>query len=97
MGISAVRTSGKRNGLVTGGEVNIEPGYECMDEVGFAAWKREGRVKSELLFRHCVQIDLVHLARVGDASFDFDRVYQRLCQRRVSQWREIEAVDIIPD
>ena len=59
---------------MTGSKVDVEPGNESMNEIRFAAEKRERSLEGKILFGDCVQVNLIHLARVGHASLEFDGV-----------------------
>ena len=65
---------------MAGSKVNVEPGDESMDEIGFAALKGERGLKGKIRFVDGVQVNLIHLAGVGHASLELNCVNKGLSQ-----------------
>ena len=63
--------------LVAGGEVDIEPCNECVDEVITSAVKDEGRGKGKVCSRAGVEVEGQDGGRVSYNSFDFDGIDER--------------------
>ena len=73
---------GEADGFVAGGEVNVEPGNECVDEVIPLRPYLEGFGESELCSGDGVQVDCEDGAWICDESFHLHRIDKRLAEGR---------------
>ena len=92
-----MRTSGKRNWLVTCRELDVKPSNQGVYEVDPPNVEDVRGLERKIGGGNGVEIDREHSRGVGHTGFDFYRVHQRFCQCCVLQRRVVEAVDIVPD
>jgi hypothetical protein len=71
---------------VASGEVDVEPGDECVDEIIPAAVERERYGKSKVRGCAGVKVEGEDGGRVGYNSFDFDGIDKRFGERGVLEW-----------
>ena len=97
MGIFRVWAGRKTNGFVAGSKFNVEPGDKGMNKV--IALNAEAERSSEGKIGWCdsVEIESQDRAWICYKSFDFDCIDKWFCERILLHWREIEAVDVVPD
>lgn len=97
VGVLGVGTGGKAEGLVAGGELNIEPRDEGMDVVVALDVEGELSGERELLNGDGVEINRVGEARLGDNSLELDGIDQRFRERDLLHGGVVEAIDVVPD
>lgn len=97
MCVLRVRTSGKPNWFVAGTEINVEPRNQGVNEIVSIAPQIEWLGECQISGRDSVKVDCEDWAGIGDQSFQFHCVDQRLCQGDLFHGRVIEAVNVIPD
>lgn len=85
------------DGLVAGGEVNVEPGHEGVDEVVALDGELEGRGKGEVGHGAGVEVKGEDGRGVGDDSLELDGVDEGLGEGGFLERGVVEAVDIVPD
>lgn len=97
MRVLGVRARAEPYGLVAGGELDIEPGDEGVDEVVAAA--REGEVGGEgqVFGGDFVEVDGQDGDGVGDYGFHLYRVDEGFGERGAFEGGEVEAPDVVPD
>lgn len=97
VGVLGVRAGGEADGLVTGGEIDIEPGDQGVHEVVPAAvegeWEGEGQIGS----RAGVEVEGENGSGVGDNGLDLDRVDEGLRESCVLERSVVKAIDVVPD
>lgn len=84
-------------GLVAGGEVDVEPGNERMDEVIPTAVKCERNGEGQVSGRARVEIESENGGRVGHNSLDLNRVNKGLREGSVLEGSVVKAIDVVPD
>jgi hypothetical protein len=70
MGVLCVGAGGELDGLVAGGELNVEPRDDGVDEVGAANLQTVGHVEGEIGDGAGVEVEGEHGRRVGDDGLD---------------------------
>lgn len=78
VGVLGVRASGEADGLVAGGEVDVEPGDKGMDEVISLGGEGEGSVEGEVGGGASVEVEGEHGNGVSDDRLKIDSIDQRL-------------------
>lgn len=97
VGVFGVGTSREANGLVTCGEVNVEPGHKGVDEVVALDGELEGRGKGEVGHGAGVEVKGEDGRGIGDDSLELDGVDEGLGEGGFLERGVVEAVDIVPD
>jgi hypothetical protein len=97
VGVLCVGTRGELDGLVAGGELDVEPGDDGVDEVGAAHLKVEGHVEGEVSDSAGVEVEGEDGGGVRDDGFDVDRVDEGLGHGGGFEGRVVEAPDVVPD
>lgn len=83
--------------LVAGGEVNVKPCNEGMDEVISAAVKRIRNCEGQVGSCACVEVESKHSSRVRNNSLNLNGIDKGLCERSMLERGVVEAIDIVPD
>lgn len=78
VGVLGVRAGGEADGLVAGGEVDVEPGNEGVDEVIALSGEGEGGVEGEVGGGAGVEVEGEHGDGIGDDRLEVDGIDQRL-------------------
>lgn len=76
--VLGVRAGGEADGLVAGGEVDVEPGNEGVDEIIALSGEGEGGVESEVGDGAGVEVEGEHGDGIGDDGLQVDSIDQRL-------------------
>ena len=97
MCVLCVRTSGEADGLVAGGELDVEPGDDGVDEVAAADFHVEGAVEGEVGDGAGVEVKGDDRGGVGDDSLDVDGVDEGLGNGGCLEGGVVEAPDVVPD
>jgi hypothetical protein len=97
VGVLGVRSGGETDGLVTGGELDVEPGHQGMDEVVSPSSKLELGAESKIGGCALVKIKRKDEGGIRHNSLHLDNVDKGLRQGRLLEWGVVEAIDIIPD
>jgi hypothetical protein len=95
--VFGVRAGGEADGLVAGGEVNIEPRHEGVDKVIAFDGELEGRGEGEIGYSASVEVEGEDWGGVGDDGLELDGVDERLGEGGLLERGVIETVDIVPD
>ena len=86
MSVLAMRPSREMNWFMTCGEFNVEPGYECMDEIlRLSHFEQKGGLEGEIGRGDSIEVNGEDSRRVSHASLDFHCVDERLGQGCVLQ------------
>lgn len=97
VGVLGVGTGGELDGLVAGGELDVEPRDHGVDVVGAADWEGEGELEGEVCDGAGVEVDGDDRSRVGDDGLELDGVDEGLGEGGVLQRAVVEAPDVVPD
>lgn len=97
VGVLCVWAGGELDGLVAGGELNVEPGNDGVDEVAAADFEAVRTVEGEICDGAGVEVEGDDGGGVGDDSLDVDGVDEGLGHGGGFERRVIEAPDVIPD
>ena len=97
VGVLGVRAGGEADGLVAGGELDVEPRDHGVDVVGAADREGEGKLQSEVLNSAGVEVEGEDGGGVSDDGFDIDCVDEGLGHGGVFEGSVVEAPDVIPD
>ncbi len=92
-----MRTGRELDRNMAGCKINVETGYDRMNEIASLSAKRELFGELELLGSNGVEIDLEDKARISNAGFQLNGVDQGFGECAIFERREIEAVDIVPN
>jgi len=95
--VLCVRARGEADGLVAGGELDVEPGDEGVDVVGAAHGQLEGEGEGEVVGRDGVEVEGQNGAGVGHDGFQLDGVDEGFCEGGDFERGVVEAVDVVPD
>ena len=88
---------GETDGLVAGGEIDVEPGDECVDEIVAADIEGEGEGEGEVGGGAGVEIEGDDCVWVGYDSLDLDGVNEGFGEGGDFEGGVVEAVDVVPD
>lgn len=88
---------GEADGLVAGGEVDVEPGDEGVDVVVSPRDEVEGAAEGQVGGCAGVEVEREDGGGVGDDGLDLDRVDEGLREGRLLEWGVVEPVDVVPD
>jgi hypothetical protein len=97
VGVLGVGSGAEADGLVAGGELDVEPGDQGVDVVGAADGQAEGQAEGQVFGGDFVQVEGQDGAGVGDDGFELDGVDEGLGEGGDFEGRVVEAVDIVPD
>ena len=97
VGVLGVRASGEADGLVAGGELDVEPRDQGVNVVGAAHREVEGKLESEVLNGAGVEIEGDDGRGVGDNGLELDSVDEGLGEGGHFEGCVVEAVDVVPD
>lgn len=97
VGVPGMRASGKADGLVACGEVNVEPSNQGVDKVVALGRKREGSLESEVRGLDGVKIEGDDRARVADNSLELDGIDERLCKGNVLHGAVVKSPHVVPN
>jgi hypothetical protein len=97
VGVLGVRASGELDGLVAGGELDVEPRDHGVDVVGAAHGEGEGKLESEVVDGAGVKIEGKNARGVGDNGLELDDVDEGLGEGGVLERAVVEAPDVVPD
>lgn len=95
--VLGVRAGGEADGLVAGGELDVEPCDHGVDVVGAAHREVEGKLEGKVGNGAGVKVDGDDGRRVGDDGLELDGVDERLSEGAVLERAVVEAPDIVPD
>lgn len=95
--VLGVWAGGETDGLVAGGEVNVEPGDQGVDEIVAADVEGEGESKGEVGGGAGVEIEGYDCVRVCYDSLDLDGVNEGFGEGGGFERGVVEAVDVVPD
>ena len=95
--VLGVWAGGEADWLVAGGEIDIEPSDDGVDEVVTAGveeeWGGEGKVGEGAL----VEVEGEDGGWVGDNGLDLDSVDEWLSESSLLEWGVVETVDVVPE
>ena len=74
MRVFGVRAGGESDGLVAGAKLDVEPGYQGVDEVVSADLELEWRAKGDIGHLNCVKIERHDGYRIRNNSLHLDRI-----------------------
>jgi hypothetical protein len=97
VGVLGVRTRAEADGLVAGGELNVEPRNESMDVVRSAHRKREWEAEVEVIGSARVEIERDDGGWVSNDGFELDGIDEGLSEGGDLERGVVEAVDVVPD
>ena len=97
VGVLGVRASGEADGLVAGGELDVEPRDHGVNVVGAAHGEVEGKLESEVLNGAGVEVESDDGRGVGDNGLELDGVDKRLGEGGVLERGVVEAPNVVPD
>lgn len=97
VGVLGVRASGEADGLVAGGELDVEPRDHGVDVVGAAHREVEGKLEGEVLNGASVEIEGNDRRGVGDNGLQLDGVDEGLGEGGVLERGVVEAPNVVPD
>lgn len=97
VGVLGVGTGGEADGLVAGGELDVEPCDHGVDVVGAADGEGEGQLEGQVGDSAGVEVEGEDGGRVGDDRLELDGVDQRLGEGGVLERAVVEAPDVVPD
>jgi hypothetical protein len=92
-----VRAGGEADGLVAGGELNVEPRNHGVDVVGTAHGEGEGELEGEVGDGARVEVKSDDRRGVSDNRLELDGVDERLGKGGVLERAVVEAPDVVPD
>jgi hypothetical protein len=95
--VLGVGTGGELDGLVAGGELDVEPRDHGVDVVGAAHGEGEGELEGEVRDGAGVEVDGDDGGGVGDDGLELDGVDEGLGEGGVLQRAVVEAPDVVPD
>ena len=95
--VFCVWASRESDWLVAGGEVDVKPSDECMNEIVATAVKKKGGGEGEVFGCACVEVKSEDGGRVGYDCFDFDGIDERFSEGGMLEGRVVEAIYIVPD
>lgn len=94
LGVGAGREA---DGLVAGGEVNVEPGDKGVDEVIAPGDELEVGLESQIGSGAGVKVESQDVDGVSDDSLNVDSVDKGLGESSLLKGAVIESVDVVPD
>ena len=97
VGVLGVGAGGEADGLVAGGEVDVEPGDEGVDEIIALGFQLEVAGEGEVGGGAGVQVKSQDQGRVSDDGLEVDGVDEGLGESSLLQGGVVEAVDVVPD
>lgn len=97
MRVLCVGAGAELDGLVAGGELNVEPGDQGVHVVGAADGERIGEVEGEIGDLAGVEIEGDERCRVGDDGLEIDSVDEGLGEGGALEGGVVEAPDVVPD
>lgn len=97
VGVLGVRAGGEADGLVAGGELDVEPRDHGVDVVGAAHGEGEGELEGKVGDGAGVEVEVEDRGGVGDDGLELDGVDERLSESGVLQRAVVEAPDVVPD
>lgn len=95
--VLGVRAGREADGLVAGGEVDVEPRNESVDEVVSLGGQGEACVEGEVGGGAGVEIEGQNGDGVGNDSLEIDSIDQGFRESGVLQGSVVKAVHVIPD
>jgi hypothetical protein len=97
VGVLGVRASGEADGLVAGGELDVEPRDHGVDVVGAAHGEGKGELECKVLNGAGVEVEGDDRRGVGDNGLELDGVDEGLGEGGVLERGVVEAPDVVPD
>jgi hypothetical protein len=88
---------GESDRFVAGGEIDVKPCDQCMDEVISSHIKSEWTGEGEVLGGTGIEVESEDRCWIGDYSFDFDCVDKWFGEGSMLQRGVIKSINIIPD
>lgn len=89
--------SGETDGLVAGGEVDVEPRDQGVDEVIAGNRELEGDLESQIVCGALVKIEREDSSRFCDSGLDLDSINKGLGESSGLEGGVVEAINIVPD
>jgi hypothetical protein len=89
--------SGEADGLVAGGEVDVEPRDQGVDEVIAGNRELEGDLESQIVCGALVKIEREDGGGFGDSGLDLDGINEGLGESSGLEGGVVEAINIVPD
>jgi hypothetical protein len=97
VGVLGMWAGGEADGLVAGGEVDIKPRDQGVDEVIAGNRELEGNIESQIICGALVKIEREDGSGFGDSGLDLDGINEGLGQGSGLEGGVVEAVNIVPD
>lgn len=95
--VLCVGAGAELDGLVAGGELNVEPGDQSVDVVGAADGEGVGKVEGEIGDLAGVEVEGDERSGVGDDSLKVDGIDEGLSESGALERSVVEAPDVVPD
>lgn len=90
-------TGGESDGFVAGGEIDVKPCDQCMDEVISSRFKSKWTRECEVPGGTGIEVEGEDRCWIGDYGFDLDCVDKWFGESGMLQRGVIKSVNIIPD
>ena len=97
VGVLCVGAGAELDGLVAGGELNVEPGDQSVDVVGAADGEGVRKVEGEIGDLAGVEVEGDERSGVGDDSLKVDSIDEGLGESGALEGSVVEAPDVVPD
>jgi len=97
VGVLCVGAGAELDGLVAGGELNVEPGDQSVDVVGAADGEGVGKVEGEVGDLAGVEVEGDERSGVSDDSLKVDSIDEGLGESGALEGSVVEAPDVVPD
>lgn len=95
--VLCVGAGAELDGLVAGGEFNVEPGDQSVDVVGAADGEGVRKVEGEIGDLAGVEVEGDERSGVGDDSLKVDSIDEGLGESSALEGSVVEAPDVVPD
>lgn len=97
VGVLCVRAGREGDSLVAGGELDVEPGNERVDEIVAAGGEIVGDAVGEIGDGAGVEVESENGGGIGDDGLHLDGVDQGLGQGGLLEGSVVETIDVVPD
>lgn len=97
VGVLCVGAGAELDGLVAGGEFDVEPGDQSVDVVGAADGEGVRKVEGEIGDLASVEVEGDERSGVGDDSLKVDSIDEGLGESGALEGSVVEAPDVVPD
>ena len=97
VGVLCVGAGAELDGLVAGGEFNVEPGDQSVNVVGAANGEGVRKVEGEIGDLAGVEVEGDERSGVGDDSLKVDSIDEGLGESGALEGSVVEAPDVVPD